>query len=331
MREPFLLRWMRRIGVLGLGTWILIFFAALAVFADVLASDLPIIMRFDGQLYILPAVTRPRALADMDNQRLNREMKAADWAWMPLCEFGPYQHGDMKGPPPAPPDGDHWFGTDDRGRDVFARLVHGARTSLLVGVASVTICLILGVCLGLIAGFGGRWADAVVARLIEIGMTFPAFFLILTLMALMGGGSIWAIIWVVGLTRWTHIARLVRAEVLRIRALDFVAAARVSGATGARILLRHILPNALGPVLVNAAFALAGVVFIEAGLSFLGFGAPPPTASWGEILSQAHDNPGAWWLILAPGLMIFGLVAGANLSAAKLSAFLDIRRRDYAE
>jgi peptide/nickel transport system permease protein len=328
MREPLLFRLMRRVGVLGVGTWLLVLFVFLAVFADLLASDLPIAMRFKGELYILPSVTRPQALADYDNQRLNREPEAVDWAWMPLCEYGPYQHGEMNTPPPAPPNGEHWLGTDDRGRDVFARLIHGSRTSLTVAGASVAVCLLLGVLLGLLAGFGGRWADAFVARLIEVGMTFPAFFLILTLMALLGGGSIWAIIWVVGLTRWTHIARLVRAEVLRIRALDFVAAARVSGASGSRILFRHILPNALGPVLVNAAFALAGVVFIEAGLSFLGFGAPAPTASWGEILSQAHDNPGAWWLILAPGLMIFGLVSGANLCAAKLSAFLDIRRRE---
>lgn len=299
--------------------------ALLALGADLLASDLPIALRWRGETFILPAITRPATLRALDNQRIRRELGAREWAWFPLCEFGPEQQPPITRPPPAPPGQGHWLGTDDRGRDVFARLVHGSRASLAVGMLAVAIYVLIGLCLGLLAGYHRGWIDAIISRVIELGLTFPAFFLILTVMALLGRSSLWTMALVIGVTRWTGVARLVRAEVLRLRELDFVAAARVSGASTTRILLRVLLPHALGPVLVNATFGVASVILVESALSFLGFGAPPPTASWGEVLGQAYENPQAWWLVLFPGLLLFISVSSINLFGQGLRDALDPR------
>jgi len=184
-----------------------------ACLADLLASDLPIVLRFRETTYVLPAVTRPAALLEYDNQRLRRELSRGrgDWAWMPLCEYGPEQQPEIRRPPPASPDGEHWLGTDDRGRDVFARLVHGTRVSLAVGLGSVALYLLIGLSLGLMGGYFGGVVDAVVSRLIEIGLTFPTLFLILIIMGLQERTSLAGLVLVLGLTRWTGMARLARA------------------------------------------------------------------------------------------------------------------------
>ncbi len=311
-----------RAGIILLSAMIL-----LALLADLLAGDLPLALRFEGELYLLPAVTRPAALLAQDNQRLRREMEpgAGDWAIFPLCEYGPEQQPKILNPPPAAPDSNHWLGTDDRGRDVFARLVHGSMVSLVVGFGSVALHLLLGITLGLLAGYLRGGVDFAISRLIEVGLTFPAFFLILVIMALLDQGSIWTVVLVLGLTRWTDVARLVRAEALRLRELDFVTAARVCGAGPVRIMLRHVLPNAMGPVWVNAAFGVAGAVVAEAALSFLGFGTPAPTASWGELLSQGFEFPDRWWLVLCPGILLFATVTSLNLVGEALRDASDPR------
>lgn len=300
-----------RVGVAALGVLL-----AMALLADVLASDLPLLLSLDGEVYVMPGLTRPAALRDQDNQRLRRDItrgRIKGWALFPLCEYGPEQQPKILRSPPASPDGDHWLGTDDRGRDVFARLVHGARTSLMVGFCSVAIYLLIGVTLGLLAGYLRGGVDFVISRFIELGLTFPAFFLILVIMALLERSSIWTVVLVLGLTGWTHVARLVRAEALRIREMDYITAARACGAGPARVMLRHVLPNAMGPVWVNAAFGVAGAMVAEAALSFLGFGTPPPTASWGELLGQGFEFPDRWWLVICPGLLLFITVTALNL------------------
>lgn len=306
---------------------LLLSMVAAAIFADFLASDLPIALHFKGETYVLPNVRRPAELRAYDNQRLLKEMSADDWAWMPLCRFGPTQHPTIVRPPPASPDGDHWLGTDDRGRDVFARLVHGTRVSLSVGFISVALYVAVGVFLGLLAGFYRGRVDALISRLVELGLTFPTFFLILTVMALLERTSLLTIMIVIGSTRWTEVCRLVRAEVLRLRELDFIIAARAMGAGPWRIMLRHLLPNAMGPVVVNATFGVAGAILTEAALTFLGFGAPPPTASWGEVLGQAYEHQHAWWLVLLPGLMVFLTVVAINVIGEGLRDALDPRRQ----
>ncbi len=303
--------------------------ALLALTADLVASDLPVAASYEGKLYVMPGLLRPAALRAHDNQSLRRTMDKArgDWAWMPLCEYGPEQQPKILSDPPAAPDSAHWLGTDDRGRDVFARLVHGTRVSMLVGVLSVLLHVLIGLVVGTLAGYFRGRTDLVMSRLVEIGMTFPGFFLLLAIMALMERTSLMAIVLVLGLTRWTGVARLVRAETLRLRELDFVTAARACGASPLRIIVRHILPNAMGPVIVNATFGVATAIVAEAALTFLGFGTPPPTASWGELLAQGYELQNRWWLILCPGLLLFATVTSLNLLGEGLRDALDPRLR----
>jgi len=175
-----------------------------------------------------------------------------------------------------PPAWQHPLGTDDLGRDVLARILYGARISLLVGFVAVGIATLLGIVIGAIAGYYGGWADASLMRFVDIMLCFPTFFLILAVIAFLEP-SIWNIMVIIGLTGWMGVARLVRAEFLSLRERDFVAAARALGASDARLIFRHLLPNALSPVLVSATLGVAGAILTESALSFLGIGVQPPT------------------------------------------------------
>ena len=212
-----------------------------------------------------------------------------------------------------PPSAAHPLGTDDLGRDVLARVVHGARVSLKVGFVAVGIATALGLLVGLLSGFYGGWVDAVLMRFVDMMLCFPTFFLILSVIAFLEP-SIWNIMAVIGLTGWMGVARLVRAETLSLKERDFVAAARAQGAGDARIIFRHVLPNTLAPILVAATLGVAGAILTESALSFLGIGVQPPTPSWGNILTAGKDNiEYAWWLSLFPGLAILFTVLGYNL------------------
>ena len=224
-----------------------------------------------------------------------------------------------------PPGREHLLGTDDLGRDILARMIHGARVSLAVGFVATAIALIVGSFLGALAGYYGGSADWIVSRVIEIVLCFPFLFLVLGIVALFKP-SIYTIMIALGLTSWTSEARFVRGELLRIRDLEFAQAARASGARDARIIFRHLLPNALAPVLVSASFGVAVAILTESALSFLGLGVPLPTASWGSMLSQAHEHiEYAWWLILFPGIAIFTTVASFNLIGERFREALDPR------
>jgi peptide/nickel transport system permease protein len=224
-----------------------------------------------------------------------------------------------------PPTAQHRFGTDDIGRDVLARMIHGARVSLMVGFTATAISLIVGSILGALAGYYGGAADWIVSRLIEVVLCFPFLFLVLGIVALFGP-SLYTIMIALGLTSWTTEARFVRGEFLRIRDLEFAHAARASGARDVRIIFRHLLPNALAPVLVSASFGVAAAILIESALSFLGFGVPVPTASWGGILSVAEEHiQYAWWLALFPGVAIFLTVASFNIVGDRFRDAIDPR------
>jgi peptide/nickel transport system permease protein len=224
-----------------------------------------------------------------------------------------------------PPDSQHRLGTDDLGRDVMARIIHGARISLTVGLTATAIALIVGSFFGALAGYYGGAADWMVSRLIELVLCFPFLLLVLGIVALFRP-SFLTIMIALGLTSWTTEARFVRAEFLRIREMDFAQAARASGARHSRIIFRHLLPNALAPVLVSASFGVATAILIESALSFLGMGVPPPTASWGNILSVAQLHiEYAWWLALFPGLAIFLTVAAFNIVGDRFRDAIDPR------
>ena len=223
------------------------------------------------------------------------------------------------------PTPDHHFGTDDLGRDVLARLVHGARVSLTVAILAAAIALFAGSFFGAIAGFYGGWIDWIVSRMIEVVLCFPFLFLVLAIVGLFGP-SMYTIIIALGATTWTDEARYVRGEILRIRELEFAHAARAIGARDARIIFRHLLPNALAPALVSANFAVAMAILTESSLSFLGIGIPLPAATWGGMLSIAElyiDY--AWWLVLFPGIAIFTTVAAFNVVGDRFREALDPR------
>ncbi|HEX7832784.1 MAG TPA: ABC transporter permease [Thermoanaerobaculia bacterium] len=223
------------------------------------------------------------------------------------------------------PSREHLLGTDDLGRDILSRMIHGARVSLTVGFFATAIALVVGSILGAIAGYYGGAADWIVSRVIEVVLCFPFLFLVLGIVALFRP-SLGTIMIALGLTSWTSEARYVRGEFLRIRDLEFAQAAKASGAKDARIIFHHLLPNALAPVLVSASFGVAAAILTESALSFLGLGVPLPTASWGGILSASHDHiEYAWWMILFPGLAIFFTVASFNVIGERFREALDPR------
>ena len=224
-----------------------------------------------------------------------------------------------------PPGNGHYLGTDDLGRDVLSRMIHGARVSLTVGFFATIIAVLVGSFLGAMAGYYGGAADWIVSRVIEVVLCFPFLFLLLGIVALFRP-SMLTIMIALGLTSWTNEARYVRGEFLRIRDIEFAQAARASGARDARIIFRHLLPNALAPMLVSASFGVASAILTESALSFLGLGVPLPTASWGSILSTAHEHiEYAWWLVLFPGLAIFTTVAAFNIVGERVREALDPR------
>lgn len=225
----------------------------------------------------------------------------------------------------SPPSWQHLFGTDELGRDVLSRVLYGSRVSLKVGFVAVGIAVSIGTVVGLVSGYYSGLIDATLMRVVDIMLCFPAFFLILAIITFLEP-SIWYIMMVIGLTGWMGVARLVRAETLSIREMDYILAARCIGCSNSRIIFRHILPNAVSPVLVSATLGIAGAVLTESALSFLGIGVQPPTPSWGNILTSGKDYiEFAWWLSLFPGLAILVTVLAYNLLGEGIRDALDPR------
>ncbi len=226
-----------------------------------------------------------------------------------------------------PPSKNHLLGTDTLGRDVLSRMIYGARISLLVGVISVGISTAIGITLGALSGYYGGIVDQIIMRFVDIMLCFPTIFLILAVIAFLES-SIWNIMVVIGATSWMGVARLVRAEFLSLKEREFVLAARAIGASNLRIIFRHILPNALPPVLVSATLGVGLAILTESALSFLGIGVQPPTPSWGNMLTEGKDNLEiAWWLSVFPGLAILITVLGYNLLGEALQEAIDPRSR----
>lgn len=299
------------------GLYVVGFLFIVSYFTPIIANNKPLIMRWNHKLYFpaLAELTPVRwtvkypELYSLDFDEVKNDKSVA--LLMPLIPYSPV--ATALDETLLPPGRKHWMGTDDLGRDILARMLHGAGISLKVGLVAVGIALMIGVVVGALAGFYGGVMDIVLSRVIEVVICFPFLFLILTVIVFLPP-SIYNIMIVIGITRWTSIARYTRGEFIRIKSQEFTEAARALGVLDKKIIFRHILPNSLAPVLVAATFGVANAILIEAALSFLGLGIQPPTPSWGDILATGRRYiEVAWWLATFPGLAIFVTVTAYNL------------------
>ncbi|RAI98101.1 peptide/nickel transport system permease protein [Paenibacillus pabuli] len=225
----------------------------------------------------------------------------------------------------AAPSSSHWLGTDQVGRDVLARLLYATRVAVTVGFGTVALYVAFGTIIGLWAAYVGGWVDMMVMRITDMFMAFPYMMVILVVVSVLGP-TLWTLVLVLALFSWPSIARLVRGSVLTLKQMDYIKAGVALGLSTPRIVFRHILPNALAPIIVNATFGVAAAIMAESGLSFLGMGVQPPTASWGNMLTDAQsitvmtDQP---WLWLPPGIMILVTVLAINFVGDGLRDALD--------
>jgi len=320
--------------------------ALVAVFSPAIAGTKPVVCKYKGRIYFPcmgyfnPRWENPAFYRDKFRKRYPKNLAQKDsqsWAIWPLVYQDPYRRvtdGEWQGQPGSPtgaagkPSRLNWLGTNQAGVDVFAQLVHGTKIALLVGFVSTGIAAAIGITIGALAGYLGGWIDMILSRLIELVMCIPALVLILALLAILERPTIWHLMAVLGVTGWTGIARLTRAEFLKLKETEFVMAARALGASRLRIMFRHILPNALAPVLVPISFGIAAAILIESGLSFLGFGAPPPNPSWGTLLNAGRSNLQMWWLVVFPGAAIFLTVLAYNLVGEGIQEATDPRLRE---
>lgn len=294
-------------------------FLLMGVFADELASDLPLVCSVHGEVYVAPNVTHPKALAGWNQDRVRAE---GDWAFGPLVHYGPEETtGDALLPPLRT--ARHPLGTDQSGRDVFARLVHGARTTLGIASLAVFAFVMLGLLLGATTGFFGRTLDFVVSRVVEVLSSFPVPIVVLVVQTLVVKPGVFTFLATVVLLRWTEVARLVRAEVLSVSSADFVLAARALGASPARVLRLHVLPMAVTPAIVAGVLGVGQVVLLESALDFLRVGLPSSIPSWGEMLSESRDHFEAWWLLVLPGTLVFMVAIATNAIGDALRDGLD--------
>ncbi|MGE3801176.1 MAG: ABC transporter permease [Candidatus Kapaibacterium sp.] len=288
------------------------------LFADFLANDKPIACKYNGTLYfpVLKQYVVDLGIASWPAELTNADWKNLEYEWS-IFPPVPYRANETDNQNPlitpfADGDHSHYLGTDQLGRDMLAGLIHGTRISLAVGLVAMGIATLIGVILGALAGFFGGWVDMVISRVIEIFLNFPVLLLIITIVAFLGA-NIFYMMMVIGLTGWMGIARLMRGEVLRVRNMEYVTAADALGFNPSRVILRHVIPNSLAPVLVSIAFGVASAILIEASLSFIGVGVPATVITWGSTLNAGLSAVYAWWLTIFPGFMIFLTVLSYNL------------------
>jgi peptide/nickel transport system permease protein len=245
-----------------------------------------------------------------------------------IAPFDPAEQGDIVAMRYLSPSFDHLMGTDKFGRDVFSRVLYGARISLSIGFIAVGIGVVIGTFLGALAGYFGKAVDTVIMRFTDMMLSIPRLVLLIVVIALFDRPDIWMVVIILGLTGWMSVARIVRGEILSLREREFVQAAKALGMSHTRIITRHILPNTLAPIIVFATLGIGNTILIEAGLSFLGLGVQPPTPSWGNMITDGRDALiTAWWIATFPGLAIVFTVTAFNLLGDGLRDALDPRLR----
>jgi peptide/nickel transport system permease protein len=310
------------------GFYIVCFLVFIALFADFLANDKPYYLQYGGKTYfpIFRSYIVGARLGQWPAELLNvdfKKLKGAEALFPPI----PYRPSNINLLEPLePPSAKHWFGTDKLGRDVMAGMIHGSRVSLSIGFVAVGIAVVIGVILGAIAGYFGSWVDLAISRFFELMLSIPTFFLLITVAALLPP-SIFLTMAIIGATSWVGIARFTRNEFLRIRTQDYVTSAIALGVTDRKVMFKHILPNALAPVIVSVVLGIAGAILVESSLSFLGIGVPAELVTWGSILQEASTTTFAWWLAVFPGFAIFITVLAYYLVGEGLREVLDPRLR----
>ncbi|MDO4575281.1 MAG: ABC transporter permease [Planctomycetia bacterium] len=322
-----------------------IFMAMVALLSPVIVGTKPVVCKYQGKIYF-PCMgyfnekwENPIFFQDGIAQRYPVQLKEKDpesWAVFPLWYNDAMRRvtdGEMPGRP-GNPTGDEGcpsrmnpFGTTFYGFDVAAIMIHGTRIALLVGFVSTGITAVIGILVGALAGYFGGWVDMLLSRLIELVMCVPTLVLILAFIAVVERPQIWHTMVIIGLTGWPGIARLIRGEFIKLKQSEYVAAAHALGTSQFRIIFRHILPNALAPIVVPISFGIAVAILIETGLSFLGIGASVSSASWGRVLSEGRANLSMWWLTFFPGMTIFLTVLAYNLIGEALQEATDPRLR----
>jgi microcin C transport system permease protein len=304
-----------------------------ALTAELWANSRPIIMKYDGQWYLPalrfyhPSTFGQEGLAVTDYRRLAMDSSAKidSLLWAPV-RWDPFESNSEVERYPGPPSAQNWLGTDDRGRDVLARLLYGFRYSLGYAVGVWFISYLIGSLLGALMGFKGGWIDLLGQRVVEVFEVIPTLPLLLLLVTVFGA-SLSLLVVFSATFGWMMISIYMRGEVLRLRHREFVEAARSLGFSTSRIVGVHVLPNALGPILTFSPFAISGGIASLAVLDYLGFGLPPPTPSWGELLSQGQKNfQEAWWLAVFPSLALFFSVASLNLIGEGIRDAFDPRK-----
>ncbi len=310
------------------GFYVVCFLAFMALFADFLANDKPYYLQYGGKTYfpIFRSYLVGAKLGQWPAELLNVDYKKLEGATaiFPPIPYSPSNINLLE--PLEPPSAKHWFGTDKLGRDVMAGMIYGSRISLSIGFVAVGIAVVIGVVLGAIAGYFGSWIDLLISRLFEVMLAIPTFFLLITVAALLPP-SIFLTMAIIGMTGWVGIARFTRNEFLRIRNQDYVTAAIALGVTDRKVMFKHILPNALAPVIVSVVLGIAGAILVESSLSFLGIGVPAELVTWGSILQEASTTTFAWWLAVFPGFAIFITVLAYYLVGEGLREVLDPRLR----
>jgi len=324
----------QKLGMMGLIVILSLFIVGFC--APLIANDEPIVCKYEGKIHFpgvvetvqnIPFVSKvlrkdkPFRLVSFEFKE-SYDPERGDWALWPPVPFGPVE---LAGERLDKPSTVHWLGTDESGRDVLSRLVHGTGISMKIGFISMGIASIIGLFFGAVAGYYGGWIDMVISRVIEVVMCFPVFFIVLAILAWLPPRIEYVMI-VIGLTRWVGIARYARGEVMRLRTSDFAVAALALGASSPRIIFRHLLPNSLAPVLVSVTFGIASAILIEAALSWLGFGVQAPDPSWGTILRDGYNSMLTTGHMIPPACAaIFVTVLSFNLVGDTLRDVLDPR------
>ncbi len=294
-----------------IASWIFLCILFLSLTAEFWSNNKPIVMSYDHKIYFPIFVNYHPS--DLDLQSYSsvieyRKLPSSllNWSFWPLIKWDPFESNKKPDNYPSPPSFENWFGTDDRGRDVLSRLVYGFRYSIGFAIAVWLLSYFVGTLIGGAMGFLGGWVDLVGQRFVEVIETIPFLLLLITLVDLMGGASFWLLVVFMSIFRWINISYYMRGEFLKIRKREFVDACYVQGMKRSRIMFKHILPNALNPLVTFSPFSMSASISFLAILDYLGFGLTPPTPSWGELLLQAEQYfTVAWWLALFPSIALF--------------------------